>query len=172
MITWVHPVSAWFVFSLSDVSESAFLIMFHLGLTHCDGIKDALAVEGLVCGLQLIGLPLLQCGVQNLTWQPDWAVSWWLTWEQRQKNKTMSHNNQTRSWKMNPFTAIAADSSNQLTIQWQLFKPHSNQTVVTLRDQSNFSCQKQFMDCLNWTAWEQTERQTAETSSKAGVGLC
>lgn len=49
-------------------------MMFNVELAHSDGIKDALAVERLVCGLvpvvELRELPLLQRSVQHLARQP------------------------------------------------------------------------------------------------------
>lgn len=64
---------------MKDVAERSSLI----DLTHSDGIKDALAVERVPCGLmpavELRELPLLQRGVQNLAGQPHREVTRWLT---------------------------------------------------------------------------------------------
>lgn len=53
--------------------------LLHLALTHSDGVKHALAVERLACGfmtfVKLCELPLLQRGVQNLTWQPHGMIA-------------------------------------------------------------------------------------------------
>lgn len=83
------------------------VIIFNLDLTHSDGIKDTLAVKRFPCGLtpvvKLRELPLLQRGVQNLTWQPHGAIAQRFTWGQKQSKNC---NEQTRPGQENPLTVM------------------------------------------------------------------